>query len=278
MKVFFSWSGTRSRAAAELLRDWTKCVIQASEPWISTRDIDRGALWFSEINSGLASTSVGIVCLTQANKNKPWILFEAGALAKGLSTGRVCTFLVDLEPSDIQDPLAQFNHTKPNEDGLWNLVVTLNSTLEKRLDDRILREVFDTYFPQFQHKFASLLQQNPPEENVQPPSEDEMLAQILDSVRGLSGRIRNIERVQDSLTNAEVARAWNATPRSVNIVTQSSPEALRKRDMELVNAAYRTNLPLESVLQTITSKIVKKWANELYAQGPYDPQNDVDPQ
>jgi hypothetical protein len=273
MKVFFSWSGTRSRAAAELLRDWTKCVIQASEPWISTRDIDRGALWFSEINSGLASTSVGIVCLTQANKNKPWILFEAGALAKGLSTGRVCTFLVDLEPSDIQDPLAQFNHTKPNEDGLWNLVVTLNSTLEKRLDDRILREVFDTYFPQFQHKFASLLQQNPPEENVQPPSEDEMLAQILDSVRGLSGRIRNIERVQDSLTNAELAMAWNVPPRSVNIVTQSPAESLRKRDMDLVDAAYRANLPIESVLQTITSKIAKKWATELYALGPYDPQS-----
>ena len=34
MKVFMSWSGTRSKATAELLCDWTKCVIQALRPWI----------------------------------------------------------------------------------------------------------------------------------------------------------------------------------------------------------------------------------------------------
>jgi len=276
MKVFFSWSGTRSRAAAELLRDWTKCVIQASEPWISTRDIDRGALWFSEINSGLASTSVGIVCLTQANKNKPWILFEAGALAKGLSTGRVCTFLVDLEPSDIQDPLAQFNHTKPDMDGLWNLVATLNSTLEKRLDDRILREVFDTYYPQFQRKFGLLLEQNPPDENIQPPSEDEMLAQILESVRGLSGRIRNIERVQDSLTSAEIGRAWDTMHVTGNAVTRSTVELVRQREMNMVEAAYRAGRPLDLILPVVSSKIVKKWAVELYEKGPYDSNGAVD--
>ena len=94
MKVFMSWSGARSRAAAELLSNWTKCVIQATQPWISTRGIDRGALWFSSINDELKDTTVGIVCLTHENKNKPWILFEAGALAKGLANSRVCTFLV----------------------------------------------------------------------------------------------------------------------------------------------------------------------------------------
>ncbi len=46
MKIFVSWSGKRSKAVAELMSDWLKCVIQASQPWISTRDIDRGAIWF----------------------------------------------------------------------------------------------------------------------------------------------------------------------------------------------------------------------------------------
>ncbi|HHQ6082069.1 TPA: TIR domain-containing protein, partial [Enterobacter hormaechei subsp. steigerwaltii] len=111
MKVFISWSGQRSKVVAEIFSDWLKCVIQASQPWISTRDIDRGAIWFSEINDKLKDVSVGVVCLTQENKNKPWILFETGALAKGLTTNRVCTFLIDLNPEDLQDPLAQFNHT-----------------------------------------------------------------------------------------------------------------------------------------------------------------------
>ena len=89
MRVFLSWSGERSRRVAELLDDWLQCVIQAADPWMSSKDIDRGALWFSEITDQLANTAIGVVCLTKENKNKPWILFESGALAKGISSNRV---------------------------------------------------------------------------------------------------------------------------------------------------------------------------------------------
>lgn len=209
MKVFMSWSGARSKATAELLCDWTKCVIQASRPWISTRGIDRGALWFSEINSELKDTAVGIVCLTHENKNKPWILFEAGALAKGLSTSRVCTFLVDLEPKDLQDPLAQFNHTLPNKEGLWNLVVTLNSSLEAgALDERILADVFNTYWPQFEEKFASLLISNPQIGEIEVRTSDNLLEEILENTRGLGQRIRALEK---------------AVPRPINRDPSSDP-------------------------------------------------------
>lgn len=44
MKVFMRWSGQRSKLTAELLYDWVKCVIQAAQPWISSRGIERGAL------------------------------------------------------------------------------------------------------------------------------------------------------------------------------------------------------------------------------------------
>lgn len=148
MKIFISWSGQRSKAVAELISDWFKCVIQASQPWISTRDIDRGAIWFSEISDQLKNTSAGIICLTQENKDKPWILFETGALAKGLTTNRVCTFLVDLQPSELEDPLAQFNHTTPEKNSMWELVRSLNAFLaEQGLDERILEQVFKTYWP-----------------------------------------------------------------------------------------------------------------------------------
>jgi len=118
MKVFISWSGERSKQVAELLNDWIQCVIQAASPWMSSKDIDRGALWFSEINDQLANTCVGIICLTQQNKNKPWILFESGALAKGITSNRVCTFLIDLQPTDIENPLAQFNATVPTKESV----------------------------------------------------------------------------------------------------------------------------------------------------------------
>lgn len=194
MKIFVSWSGRRSKAVAELMSDWLKCVIQASQPWISTRDIDRGAIWFSEINDKLKDVSVGVVCLTQENKNKPWILFETGALAKGLTTNRVCTFLIDLNPQDLQDPLAQFNHTTPEKGSVWELARTINDCLgEKSLDERILSQVFETYWPQFEEKFKAALKNNPPEEVVPPRTEQDILSEILNNTRSLTHRIRDLE-------------------------------------------------------------------------------------
>lgn len=130
MKVFISWSGKFSKECAEILRDWIKCTLQASDPWISSKDIDKGSLWFNEISDQLKDTKVGIVCLTKDNKEKPWILFESGALAKGLSANRVCTFLINLKPSDLENPLAQFNHTVPDKEGMKSLLTTINKELQ----------------------------------------------------------------------------------------------------------------------------------------------------
>jgi hypothetical protein len=194
MKIFISWSGQRSKAVAELISDWFKCVIQASQPWISTRDIDRGAIWFSEISDQLKNTSAGIICLTQENKDKPWILFETGALAKGLTTNRVCTFLVDLQPSELEDPLAQFNHTTPEKNSMWELVRSLNAFLaEQGLDERILEQVFKTYWPQFELGFKKALEENLPTISVAPRPDSDILAEILNYTRSLNYRVREIE-------------------------------------------------------------------------------------
>lgn len=199
MKVFISWSGDRSRAVAEVLSDWIKCVLQASEPWISTRHIDRGSLWFSEINEKLRDISVGIVCLTQENKDKPWILFESGALAKGLSGNRVCTFLVDLQPHDLTDPLAQFNHTKPNKESVWELVRTLNSCLiERALDERVLEKAFEVYWPIFEKEFSAALENNLPTEAVAPRPPQDIMMEILTATREMNKRVSNLETRQAS--------------------------------------------------------------------------------
>ncbi|ADG67932.1 hypothetical protein Plim_2105 [Planctopirus limnophila DSM 3776] len=207
MKVFISWSGERSRAIAEILNDWIKCVLQATRPWLSTRDIDRGALWFSEIHDQLQDTSVGIVCLTQENRQRPWILFESGALAKGLSSNRVCTFLVDLKPSDLEDPLAQFNHTMPERSSVWELVRTLNNCLDANaLDERILTQVFDTYWSSFKAKFDAALLQFPESVASEPRPKEDILEEIVENTRSLNHRLRQIEMVTERFPFVDVRR------------------------------------------------------------------------
>ncbi|UWH30054.1 toll/interleukin-1 receptor domain-containing protein [Aeromonas veronii] len=199
MKVFLSWSGERSKQVATLLDEWLRCVLQAIRPWISTKDIDRGALWFSEIQDQLQDTTIGIICLTQENKDRPWILFEAGALAKGLSNSRVCTLLIDLQPSDIKDPLAQLNHTLPERENMFELVRTLNNRLgTNALDPRILGTVFDTYWEQFEQKFIDILSKTVTQEAPEPRSEQDILSEILGITRSLSNRVGAIENITSS--------------------------------------------------------------------------------
>lgn len=193
MKIFVSWSGERSRQVAQHMSEWISCVIQAAKPWISTRDIDRGALWFSTITQELGDTSVGIICLTKENLDKPWILFEAGALAKGLTSSRVCTFLVDLETKDVRDPLAQFNHTSPSRDDMWGLVATLNNASSPpHLSDAVLQRTFDTYWPQFEEQFKKIMA-GTKEVKLKAPEPNEVLFEILEGQRALAKRINSIE-------------------------------------------------------------------------------------
>lgn len=197
MKVFLSWSGERSRQVASLLKDWLRCVIQNSDPWLSSTDIDRGALWFSEVSQQLGETTVGILCLTQENKEKPWILFEAGALAKGLNSSRVCTLLIDLDDRDVSNPLSQFNHTTPNKTGIFQLVQTLNISMgPQRLDESVLTRVFDTYWPQFEDAFSKIIESTPATK-VKPRPQDDILGEILEATRSISTRVRQIEQSSD---------------------------------------------------------------------------------
>lgn len=204
MKVFISWSGQLSLAVAELLHDWLKCVLQVSEPWLSSRDIDRGALWFTEINNQLKDTSVGIICLTHENKNKPWLLFEAGALAKGLSSSRVCTLLINLKPTDLGDPLAQFNHTQPDKTSIKLLVLTLNSLCTAPLAHNIVERVFETYWAQFEAGFKKAIKENPvTEQAAEPKDANTMLERIYESTMSLNQRIAKLEIQSTSASEAE---------------------------------------------------------------------------
>ena len=194
MKVFLSWSGERSRRVGELLDEWLQCVLQALNPWMSSKDIDRGTLWFNEINNQLKDTGMGIVCLTAENLNKPWILFEAGALSKGLTSNRVFTFLIDLKSEDVGDPLGQFNHTFPEKGSVKQLVMTLNRLLnENCLKESVLDRVFDTYWPQFKDNFDSIIKSTSDTKIEVKRTENDILLDILSATRNLDKRIRNIE-------------------------------------------------------------------------------------
>ncbi|MBU9382121.1 toll/interleukin-1 receptor domain-containing protein [Burkholderia gladioli] len=237
MKIFISWSGERSKQVADLMGEWIRCVIQASRPWVSTQNIDRGALWFNEIQNQLQDTAIGIVCLTKENKNKPWILFECGALIKGLTASRVCTLLIDLQPSDVLDPLAQFNHTSPMKQDMWKLIKTLNNCVpsENRLPDATLENAFITYWPKFESPFSEILKSTETPTEDPPRSDSDILSEILNTVRNLSTRITRLELPpppSNDLTHKQISEDFD---RIFNVTnnTSSLHEDVLNREREI---------------------------------------------
>jgi hypothetical protein len=91
MRVFISWSGEPSRSVARALHGWLPRVVQHLEHGCPTK-ISKAALF-------------GIVCVTAANQHAPWLIFEAGALAKHLEAARVMPLCIDLEPAAVTGAL-----------------------------------------------------------------------------------------------------------------------------------------------------------------------------
>jgi hypothetical protein len=56
-----------SHRVAASLRDWLPSVLQAIEPYGSSKDIDKGARWNTDISKELEDSSFGILCITPEN-------------------------------------------------------------------------------------------------------------------------------------------------------------------------------------------------------------------
>ena len=48
-RIFISWGGEQSQAIAQELRTWIPSVLQFAKPYFTSKDIDKGAKWNSEI-------------------------------------------------------------------------------------------------------------------------------------------------------------------------------------------------------------------------------------
>jgi TIR domain len=191
MDIFISWHGRRSHAAAEALREWLPQTVNAFKPWLSSADIDKGARWSPEIAAKLATAKAGIICLTPSNLTAPWILFEAGALSKTVERTQVCTLLIGLEPSDVTDPLAQFQATRATEDDLLGLVKNLNKALgEESLPEPQLEKAFKKWWPDLEKELNALPAEAPTASRRRP--DRELLEELLDLARTANSQIAQV--------------------------------------------------------------------------------------
>lgn len=213
MKVFISWSGTISQEVAKVLKQWIPCVIQSVEPYFSSADIDKGARWSTDIAKELQDASFGILCVTKDNLSSSWLNFEAGALSKSIEQSKVCPFLVDLKPSDIQNsPILQFQMASATKDDVFKLFKSINSNLgNSKLNEDVLGTTFDTFWPKIEEALKSVSSMSEATVPAKKGSKDTLapIEEILELVRYQHKLLKSPEELLPPQYLCEVVRKSN---------------------------------------------------------------------
>lgn len=190
MKVFISWSGERSHSLGDALHDWIPLVLHYVEPWLSQADIEAGQRWAEQVAKELEASNFGIICVTRENVGSPWVLFEAGALAKSMQGSRVIPLLLDLEVRDITGPLAQFQAKKVERTGLIEVIQSLNQLSPHPVPEDRVTQLFDALWPELEKKVAAIPKASVQAKHARP--QPEILEELVTSVRSLDSRFREV--------------------------------------------------------------------------------------
>ena len=201
MNVFISWSGEISHKFALALKDWLPNVIQQLKPFVSSVDIDKGSIWFGDIGERLSNEyQFGILCLNPINYNEPWILFEAGALFKGLQgKSKVAPLLIGLKNTDVKPPLSQFNMTVAEKEDMKKLIKSINNYLgESKLVDKTIETTFDKFWPDLEPAIENAIAdigkaKGANVSSIANRTQGDMIEEILENTRNISIALKQRE-------------------------------------------------------------------------------------
>lgn len=236
MRIFTSWSGERSKAAALALKSLLQDLFEEGVQVFVSDHIRPGEAWAQRLGTELEQSEFGILCLTQENFQAPWLLFEAGAIAKKFATSRVVPYLIDeLPPESDRSPLAQFQHVRADREGTYRLVESINSIRETPKPVDRLERSFAKWWPDLEQTLKDLQGSN--RANHVMRTERELLEAILQRVDGLWQAHRASQGFVTDLPSAEVVHLRNLRDKPTMIYTRGTTlqkELRHLRDLGLI--------------------------------------------
>jgi hypothetical protein len=183
----------------------------------------------------LEQSEFGIICLTQENAEAPWLLFEAGAIAKKFGTSLVVPYIIDeLSSASERSPLAQFQHVRADRDGTYRLVESINNAMLPSATrvDRLGRS-FPRWWPDLEKTLQDIQTSNRPV----PRSDRELLETIWQLVEGLWQGHRESRESAASLPGEELQHLQNLSHRPATLYERSGilqKELRHLRDIGLI--------------------------------------------
>lgn len=263
MKIFVSWSGPASHAAAVALKDWFPYIFTDAQVFVSSEDIRKGKRWVPELSKELSTTNFGIVCLTRDNLESPWLLFEAGALSK-LKSAQVCTLLFgNLRNADVEGPLSNFQSTAFNKTDFLKLVQSINSKFGKsRLEEQRLKTMFEKWWPDLE-KTAHDLPRNPGMLKKPERSQEELLSEVLEITREIA---RNLMANSDHEEDQKLRKLLNMSLNELGFSQRAETILQNANILTIGELALKTDAEMRKYIG-MTTKIVDELQTKLSALG-----------
>lgn len=158
---------------------------------MSDASIDAGQRWGIAVAKELEASNYGIICVTRENLNAPWVLFEAGALAKSLEDSQVIPLLLDLDIKDISGPLAQFHAKKAEKDGIEEVVHSINKAASHAVPEARAKSLFDALWPQLEAQIGAIPKPTTTTAKPKRPT-DEVMEELVAGIRSVELRVREM--------------------------------------------------------------------------------------
>ena len=200
MHIFLSWSGSLSKNIAGEFKDLIEQILPGNDVYLSNQEIRSGERWVANIGKGLEDSSYGLLFVNPSNKDAPWILFEAGALAKSFSSSNVVPVLTNITDSDLStSPLSQFQNRKLSKDDISTLILDINAACERPIPpERVLRS-FEAFWSDSWNRIEKYIQES--EKQAVSPKSD------------TASQIRNL---QDAVSEVlKILRAPQSSPAAI---------------------------------------------------------------
>lgn len=156
VNIFVSWSGKYTHSIAKQLKQWLENNLQYCSVFISS-DIAKGEKWSEDIEANLEKSDIGIICVTKESYNKPWLLYEIGALVG--NNALVCPVFFDLRTDEINNsPILLRQVTNFEREDFFKLVKSINTKNNgNSLEFERLQSIFETNWSVLYDNIHSIL-------------------------------------------------------------------------------------------------------------------------
>lgn len=210
---------------AAALKEFLPLVLHYAKPWLSSRDISAGERWAAELGKELEAAQFGILCLTKENLGAPWLLFEAGALSKALTTSFVCPYLLDVDLSDLSGPLSQFQAKKSDKVSTFELIQAINGNATDPVDEQRLPKLFEGFWPEFE----TILNAIPSKQGNEKPvrTTEEILEELVSTVRSNDRRFADLDVELLGIREVLSSLASDIIPKLMRLPTPAQPTPQR---------------------------------------------------